>query len=632
MTKCLEFTSNDSGEEEGLNHPGVETFSNALYESLARECGQNSADAHQARPVRLSFDLLYIPTADLPGHDRLCGALRACLRKVDGVRGKQREIEFFRRAIGLTEQPKLCVLRISDVNTTGLVGPCTAGTPFHSLVKADGVSSKQSDDAGGSFGIGKYATFAASGLRTVFFTTTYCDEDGATRFLAQGKSLLMSHEIDGREYRRTAYWGRRGFKPVDSLGDVPRWMRRDNVGTSLFVAGFDARDGWLPRMRAAVAQNFLWAIQRGDLEISLREGPEAREVVLDAGSLAESFEDPGVLDAVSSAGRQESFEFAKGLYRCLTDESAVQSDLEVLGIGNVRMRILVSEGLPKRVMIVRNGMAITDSLKNFGDHLERFRGFRDFVAFVEPMETEGRRLIRSLENSRHDELSDERIVDDGPRSAAKRAMKALREAIRDSLKKHALAPISDRMELDEMAEFFATEDPSQRDRRDNVEEDLTVPTVAVTERKPFPRPSNDRGDGAGDQGGGGSGRNQRPPRAGPSRPGPNRGGGSGGKGKRAPRGEIAISSHRNMLLGPSRRRVQFTPEESGRGILVVYASGIDSEAVIAVTGSSSGPVKGGYLPLDCEAGKSITVDVTLCVDYSGPIELVMMKGDGDEGQ
>ena len=44
---------------------------------------------------------------------------------------------------------------------------------WHRLVKMTGQSAKNSNTAGGSYGIGKHAPFAVSGLRTIFYSTRY---------------------------------------------------------------------------------------------------------------------------------------------------------------------------------------------------------------------------------------------------------------------------------------------------------------------------------------------------------------------------------------------------------------------------------------------------------------------------
>ena len=63
------------------------------------------------------------------------------------------------------------VLRISDYNTTGLLGSREPiNTDWTNLTKSSGASDKKGT-AGGSYGIGKFAPFACSFFSTVFYST-----------------------------------------------------------------------------------------------------------------------------------------------------------------------------------------------------------------------------------------------------------------------------------------------------------------------------------------------------------------------------------------------------------------------------------------------------------------------------
>ena len=57
MTPRLVFLKNEAGEAEGLNDPGIETFRDSPYSSVARETGQNTRDvrADTSKPVRMAF-------------------------------------------------------------------------------------------------------------------------------------------------------------------------------------------------------------------------------------------------------------------------------------------------------------------------------------------------------------------------------------------------------------------------------------------------------------------------------------------------------------------------------------------------------------------------------------------------
>jgi hypothetical protein len=88
-----------------------------------------------------------------------------------------------------------------------MAGPSHNGTAFYAFMKAKGQSKKASDTATGSFGIGKFAPYAVSRLRTVFVSTVYKDAEGVIQRLTQGKSILMSHR-GGRAKLNTPISGR----------------------------------------------------------------------------------------------------------------------------------------------------------------------------------------------------------------------------------------------------------------------------------------------------------------------------------------------------------------------------------------------------------------------------------------
>ena len=204
----LAFLTNEGDEEEGLGHAGIETYRDAPVASIGRECGQNSADARVTAPVVMEFDVFDIPADDYPCRVDQLAAIDACLDRARRI-SDRKAVDFFARARSMLSAPTIRVLRISDSNTKGLVGPAEGGTPFNSLLKGAGVSSKERDTSGGSFGIGKNAAFAASDLQTVFYSTIYFDvKTGTPQFLAQGKTILVSHTDHAGTKRRRVWRGR----------------------------------------------------------------------------------------------------------------------------------------------------------------------------------------------------------------------------------------------------------------------------------------------------------------------------------------------------------------------------------------------------------------------------------------
>lgn len=95
-------------------------------------------------------------------------------------------------------------------------------------------------------------------------------DDGATRFLAQGKTILISHsDDDGNEKRATGYWGMPGFMPIHDPTMVPEWMRRTDIGTTVIVAGFRESEDWQYRIAESLLQNFFCGIHRDEIRFRI---------------------------------------------------------------------------------------------------------------------------------------------------------------------------------------------------------------------------------------------------------------------------------------------------------------------------------------------------------------------------
>lgn len=183
------FPSNNHGQIFGIADSGVETFNGTPIKSLAREICQNSIDANlrNGEPTHIVFRAFEIAPSAIPGFDDLEDAFSRSLEywsKQKSTKAKS----FFQSALKLAKQPKIPCLRISDTNTTGLLGSDKEyNSPWCDLTKSQGASDK-SGSYGGSFGIGKFAPYACSTFRTVFYSTL--DSKGVTAY--QGVARLTS--------------------------------------------------------------------------------------------------------------------------------------------------------------------------------------------------------------------------------------------------------------------------------------------------------------------------------------------------------------------------------------------------------------------------------------------------------
>lgn len=618
-TPTLEFLRNDAGEKEGLGDAGIETFRDDPYASCGRETGQNSKDASAANPVRLTFDVIGVSAADFPAHDRLQGAVESCLKDAK----QEKDVDFFRQAAGLLKKDKIDVLRISDFSTHGLKGPPDEdNTPFHSLLKGSGVSSKESETSGGSFGIGKNASFAVSDLQTVFYSTSYKDK-GELRFAAQGKVRLVSHvDVAGEPRRATAYWGYpSGYRAVTDMALVPAWMRREEVGTSIFCVGFRQEEHWADHIAYSLISNFFVAIHKGEMVFEVDGG----RLKINKNTLRPLFQNKAIRAAADRSGRRQDFDFSESLYQCLTSADATMATLKVVGLGSVTLRILVAEGLPKRVGIVRNGMLITSSLEHFGDKLERFAGSRDFVALVEPDSASASKLMKTLENPKHDSFSAQRLSDPKKRGQAETAMRQLRKDLRDQIRATTAVAAEDEVSIDELTQFFATKPLEEQPPGANAQDDPEKFVYALP--KPGARRKLVQAPGKGSAGG----RNQSNTggQDGTTSKGTGKGTGQGGQGSAAKALPMQLGQLRNLIGkdGASHRVLWFTPSGTGRASLRLDAPGINSPEPLNVTSTTLGKVSEGRVVIDVKEGERIKIELGLDVAYEGPIEAAAMLAE-----
>lgn len=620
MNKNLrwEFPVDDADQWEGFNNPGIEHFRGNPFGSLAREIIQNSLDAPSGSPVSVAFELKEIATDEIPHVDQLKDAIQRCAKAEANDSKKAKD--FFATAQKLLKSKHLGVLQIRESNTTGIRGPCRNGTPYFAFMKATGISKKEmhDDDTGlGSYGIGKFAPFAVSQLRTVFVSTVY-QEGKNYHQLTQGKALLTSHvDANGKTHQATGYWGiRQNCLPLEGSSDTPGWLRRSakqsdlakKLGTTFFVLGFNNIQNWEKILIASVLENFFGAIWRGKLKVTVGAELITKETI------SELFERPEWETYLRGMkGEPDAFQSARHFLRTLvgTEEIFVESQ-ENRELGLCEVRIGVGEGLPKRVAVLRSGMFITDQM----EHLKRFGDYKEFCAVVECQNKKGNTLLRDMEPPKHDDFEPERLPAD-EQAKGQRALSELARWVREMLKRHARDPVADVSDVRELADYFADDSPDDQSSEKGEE---VNPTGAIQIRaQPLRRRAivvreegvgteggtgQNGGKGGGVQGGGGKGKGK----------------GSNGKGS-ATAQTMELNNVRSVTLSEKRRRVAFTPSFSGKVEVILYEAGADTDRKLNVIKSSAGKVKQGTINVTVKKGQRIAFDVDLDGIFAGAMKV-----------
>lgn len=607
------FPSNADGEDEDLNNPGIESFRNSPLTSLAREICQNSLDAKtpgSLAPVEVTFSILELPAREFPGANDFIDILARCKQTRPNNSKFQ---DFFKKAESVLSADTIPCLLISDFNTTGLLGvDGKKGTDWYRLTRSVGSSDKSGGL--GSFGIGKFAPFSNSDLRTVFYSTF--NTEGKAAF--QGVSRLVTHtDANGEDTRGTGYFGvKERHQPIINRSQIPQFLHREAAGTTIFVAGFRKPDQWEAEIVRAVVDSFFYAVW--DEKLVVRAG----ETIINKASLL------GIVERVYTEEKNSN---TPAYLMALTSSDAkefIEHDFD--GLGQISLKILAGKEYPKRVAMIRgSGMKIFDK----GHFLTPMR----FAGVFNASSTKIDAYLKSLEPPQHDSFEPERA--DNP-AEAKRRLKKLYSWIRDCVRSIASQDAEEDTEIEGVSKFLpddlddsAPKKPSgsSEEKTEAAEEiQMIVKTrESFTEKTVAPvEPSSPEGDDSTGESEGGTDTNDE--RGGGVSTGQDSPAGNDGQGGQTEgAGTSAASIYRPVNLKSQRifsadgtpgiYIVSFEPEIDGTGELHLNAIGEVGQEPVSIAkarfmDSGEGvPVKGlGKLgPISFRAGQKTKLEIRL---------------------
>ena len=609
---------------DGFNDPGVETFSGNPIKNLAREVIQNSLDSADGETVKVEFRRIEIATSTIPDITAFRHTIDLC--QAGSADESEKAKHFFDRAASLLRRKTLPVLVISDFHTKGIRGPAINGKPFFAFMKATGQSRKDSETATGSFGIGKFAPYAVSQLRTVFVSTVYRDESGHPCQLTQGKAILMSHDDSRGRRRGVGYWGVRDqCAPVSgSDSRIAPWIIRCDSqtdlasarGTTLSVLAFDDAGDWEEQLVVSVCENFFAAISARKLEVRVSGTRE-----LTAATIAHV-----LAEAKEHEADRETGDASSALETCIEYLHAFErgNDVrdwtkELQGLGECRLLVRVNDSLPKKVCMLRNGMFVSDSLALPG--LKSFPDFKDFVAVVECTNDAGNELLRSMEPPRHDNFEPDRLSTPQQRTEGRNALNELAKWIRGCIKEVAKSPVAEVTTIDELKEFFADEGSQGTG---NATEEMDPNGAIVLRAKQLKlQPSEltrieneDEGPGGGGGGATGEGGGTGAGGSGPL---------TGGAGTELPavaKRKVHLSNVRSTVIAPNSRRVAFSVASAGSFLVSISEMGADTNHDLVIATSSVGDVQDGKVLVRSLAADRIALEVTMTNAFLGAMKVV----------
>ncbi len=602
------FQINSSGETQGWNDNGIQTFRHNILKSLAREIIQNSIDARQNNggPVRVDFRLERLSKISIPGVDELEARLVA-IKSADGKNEGDAHISEMEEAHSCISKSALNVLIISDSNTNGMpyYGEGTS-SPLFRYIKATG-SSGGSQARAGSHGLGKAAPLASSPLRTIY-VSTFWDDEGEIKRHYQGRTRLMSLTTEDGITSGTGYWGTHEYQPLTKLDNTNfDWLKRTVAGSTVAVPGFRTNvKEWSAILAGYIVSEFFAALHTNALEVtivdSVRQG-KAQTYTLNSRTVSNRnkfFKSEFIREEIQNYlnKNDDALSDAEYFYDCLneSDSELIKLIFDVQHLGSVRLRLKILEGAPRKVCLIRRDMKITDNLQTKGGmwspgHVPP--KIKDFCGVIDILSEEGERMIRSMEPPQHDNLSPDNMPE-VDREIGRELYRELSQKIRNIVEEYATTEIAQERIVSELSEYFY----------DDTEFDANAPTV-TQEQDPNGRnvislaplkarktsPQNEVAIEDNDDGEGGAGGEDGSGGGGSSGHGGGRGTGTGGTGtKGISQNRIKLQRQRIWKKG-NKYRLSAVVDEPFIGNIQVFEVGMIGHELIKIKSTNIGELK-----------------------------------------
>lgn len=425
------FPASGHAERKGISSGDTEAFKKSPFSAFAREILQNSIDARDSdeEPTIVEFELFELETSSIPGLEDLKNQIRRCK---EFWAHKEEYVKEYSEMLTRLEEKTITCLRVSDFNTTGLIGVETNDpkeNKFLALAKGTGVSEKTGLVSGGSKGVGKNAAFLMSSIKTVFYATkTNRSLNGSAGTYGgfMGVAELVSGYIDDSDVENRDYTQGIGYYSCDDLNSAiheimsvkPNYQeRKSRTGTDIFIIGFNSDDEWKKEVINSILDSFMSTIVRGQLEVNV-DGIEITK---------ETIQDVVYNETIISKT------FRSGIisqYRLLTDGDKVKVyDIET-EYGNCELYILPyskeDENLAthKCVMIRHPLMKIKD--EPLGS------SFRVSAMCIIGDGKLGQ-ILRSIENPQHIDWEPKRVQNSSQRKEIENVIKSIRNQIKDKV-------------------------------------------------------------------------------------------------------------------------------------------------------------------------------------------------------
>ncbi len=457
----------------GFNDIGEEFKDNPMY-NLAKEICQNSLDTkvteefeNNGQPIMVEFKEFWIKPNEIPGNEKneFKKVFEEELKYSEEYYENDKTVpDFYKNALNILNSTSIRCLRISDSNTTGLLGSDKEiHSPWSNLTKNSGVTDKPEGSAG-SKGKGKFASFICSELYTVFYSTKSNDGLDASCGISRLSGYKKSDETItiGEGYYED------DNKPLKYCLNLDKNYIRTTYGTDIYIIGFKNSENWKEKMCSAIIENFFVAIYKGDLVINIGEDFEISKNTIGELISNKSISDFLLLDTdcyykILVAGDDEILSKSYSMFE--------NDDIELL----LRKDDIDINDVNKVATVRLTGMKILDL--NRLPRLGKYHG----ILFMKGLKVND--YFRKLENATHNNWSADRVQNS---SEAKDKIKELKNFVTKSIYDLMAGNILDEVDATGVGETLPDEDEISDSNDNALNESVENEVVKTIEIKEIP--------------------------------------------------------------------------------------------------------------------------------------------------
>lgn len=421
------FTAIDlADKKEGYANPIRELLQNSL--DASREAGNSKCE--------INVYIERIPKSQIPHIGEYERVLEKAIQTARNQRSYNTNSEQRVKPIqGALNEETLKVLLFSDNG---------AGMRQEQLeaILTGGVSIKEDEKSGGSFGVGNLSSYSLSSLRYVLYATKHKDERNGTNCLFTGSPILAGHK-DGKAQR-----GNRGRivrkRPKNEMNPefvypegFPSFIKpkMNNLSMGTIVAILGLSEDWGEEAEYAIISNFFHAIAHDTLVINVHQESDQKAISYDeVDRLVASKKD-------FRRARGESILSGKTVYQAwqTVKENNTQKIIELSNSDRVYVYIKSDRNSDPAIVLIRNGMVIArhDSMLSPDmDALRKNPSLEPFTAVIDVDKQDAPnlfRLVKDAESPYHNRLQ-AKILGNEEEKSLKKLLKELSEEIKKHLK------------------------------------------------------------------------------------------------------------------------------------------------------------------------------------------------------